>query len=42
MDVQAMVQDLWNEEKIASSATIACDVLDTYFAFLRRWSSWAI
>lgn len=37
MDVQGyMVQDLWNEGKIAEiNDYCRCDVLDTYFAFLR-------
>jgi len=37
MDVQGyMVQDLWNEGKVAEiNDYCRCDVLDTYFAFLR-------
>ena len=37
MDVQGhMVQDLWNEGKLAEiNDYCRCDVLDTYFAFLR-------
>jgi predicted PolB exonuclease-like 3'-5' exonuclease len=37
MEVQGhMVQDLWNEGKVAEiNDYCRCDVLDTYFAFLR-------